>query len=121
MKKVSLFIAMVVASISSHATVFWTVKAEAGVYVTNSGVVAINIGSYVPITPSPIGTAWEPCANGWIYINKKADGSVNDEKYIDRMLSVALAAFKTNSNIRIGIDRDPSGSCYTMQIFDQGN
>jgi hypothetical protein len=54
-------------------------------------------------------------------MHKTADGTAIDDKYADRMLTIALAAYKTDSRIRVKIERDDSGSCYTNQIYDQGS
>lgn len=121
MRKVVTVIASTIFSASANAAVYWTVKADNGIYSTSAGTAAINIGNYIPTGPNPAGTVWEECSNNWIYFHKKADGTLIEEKYVDRMLSIALAAYKTNSNIRVGIDRDASGKCYTSQIFDQGS
>ena len=102
------------------SAVFWTVKAQNGVHTTTTGTVAINIGNYSPTGANPAGTEWVDCASNWIYFHKTADGDLVEDKYVDRMLSVALAAYKTDSRIRVGINRDASGKCYTTQIFDQG-
>lgn len=84
MKKLSLF--LVTFAILTYATVLWTVKAESGGYTTNSGVVAINIGDYFPTTPTPARAVWESCTNGWIYFNKKSNGSAVEEQYVDWLI-----------------------------------
>ncbi|MCH9692340.1 MAG: hypothetical protein K0U59_09835 [Gammaproteobacteria bacterium] len=100
--------------------VFWTVKAESGVLASASGSAYIGIGGSIPSGPNPAGTEWQKCKSNIIYFHKKADGTVIDDKYVNRMLSVALTAFKTGSKLRVAIDRDESGRCYTSQVFDQG-
>nr|VFK81340.1 MAG: hypothetical protein BECKSD772D_GA0070982_13152 [Candidatus Kentron sp. SD] len=120
MKKIFVMLVGVFLSVSANATVYWTVKAENGVHTTSSGMVAINIGNYQPTGPNPSSTVWEACSHNWIYLHKAADGTIIEDKYVDRMLSVALAAYKTDSRIRVAIDRDASGRCYSAQVFDQG-
>lgn len=105
----------------AQAAEFWTVKSEGGVLVTNTGTAALNIGSYQPTGPNPAGTTWVPCNGNYIYFHKKADGSVVDPVLIERMLATALSAFKSSSRIRVSIERDSSGNCYTNQIYDLGS
>lgn len=99
---------------------FWTVKAK-GIHTTTSGTSAIFIGGYKPTGPNPADTVWEGCHQNFIYFHQRADGEKVDEQYVDRMLSIALAAFKTDSYIRVGINRSESGRCYTSQVFNQGS
>jgi hypothetical protein len=115
----SIFVSFLMAGISMHsnAEVFWTVKTENGVLTSSSGTVAINIGNNTPTSPNPSGTNWNPCNNNWIFLNKTADGSTINSKYIDRMLAVALVAYKTDTAIRVKIERDASNNCYSSQIF----
>lgn len=88
---------------------------------TTAGVVALNIQSYTPTGPNPSNTEWVPCVSNWIYFHQKSDGTAVEDKYIERMLGIALAAFKTNTPIRVAIKRDEAGKCYTSQIFDLGD
>jgi hypothetical protein len=55
-----------------------------------------------------------------VYFHITAENERVEEKYIDRMLSVALSAFKTGSSVRLAIKRSETGKCYTSQIFDMG-
>lgn len=103
----------------SNAAVYWTVKVDNGIMATSNGAVAINIGGYQPTGANPSGTEWEACKDNWIYFNKKSDGTLVEDKYVDRMLSIALAAYKTDSHIRVAITRSDTNRCYTSQIFDQ--
>ncbi len=105
---------------NTSAPVYWTVKAEGGVFASANGTAYINISGYVPSGPNPAGTKWQECKSKIIYFYRKADGTAIDDIYVNRMLSVALTAFKTGSKIRVAIDRSESGRCYTSQIFDQG-
>ncbi|WP_153301718.1 hypothetical protein [Endozoicomonas arenosclerae] len=120
MKKIIPFFITIIFSSYSYSAVFWTVKAT-GIHTTTSGTVAINIGSSTPTGANPSGTEWESCDSNWIFFHKKADGSMVNEKYVDRMLSVAMSSFKTGSRLRLGISRDVNGKCYTSQIYDLGN
>ena len=86
---------------------------------TSDGRVAINIGKYQPTGANPSDAEWVACKDNWIYFNQKYDGTPIDEKYVDRMLSIALAAYKTDSHIRVAITRSDTDRCYTSQIFDQ--
>ncbi|MCH9663759.1 MAG: hypothetical protein K0U66_08925 [Gammaproteobacteria bacterium] len=104
----------------TSATVFWTVKAETGVLASASGTASMGIGGSIPSGPNPSGTKWQTCRNNVIYFHQRADGTAIDEKYVNRMLSIALTAFKTGSRIRVAINRSESGRCYTSQVFDQG-
>lgn len=120
MKKVAVFVfAALTTILPTHAAVFWTVKA-AGVHTSTSGTVAINIGPNIPTGPNPSGTEWVSCTSNWVYFHKRADGSSVEEKHVDRMLSVAISAFKTGGRLRLAINRDSNNKCYTAQIFDQG-
>jgi hypothetical protein len=121
-KPISIFIYIIILIVpeSVSAAEYWSVKAKGGIHTTIDGTVAINIGNYSPSYPSSASSSWVPCKNNWIFFNKTSGGTNVEDKYVDRMLSVALAAYKTDSIIRVGIDRDSSGYCYTMQIFDQG-
>jgi hypothetical protein len=121
MKKIAIALIITFLTTTANAAVFWTVKATKGILTTSAGTVAINIGDYSPTGPNPAGTEWEDCKNNWIYMHKTADGTAIDDKYVDRMLSVALAAYKTDSKIRVQIERDDTGYCYTAQIYDEGS
>lgn len=121
MKTITLFMLTLMLSFFTHSATYWTVKAENGIMATSSGRLAINLGRYIPTGPNPSGTAWEECYQNWIYFNKRADGTLVEEAFADRMYSTALAAYKTDSHIRVSIDRDSGGRCYTTQIYDIGN
>jgi hypothetical protein len=120
MKRNLLMLWVLVFSGLSNSAIYWTVKADGGIMTTSSGISATNIASYIPTGLNPSDSIWESCKNNWVYFNKAADGSFFEEKYIDRMLSTALAAYKTNSLIRVAIERDASNNCYSSQVFDQG-
>lgn len=107
-------------SVSAHAGVYWTTKINGGVHATAGGTVAINIGNYTPTGPNPSNTVWQECKNNWVYLNKKADGTRIEDKYIERMLAIAISAYKTDSRVRLSITRDEAGKCYSSQIYDQG-
>ena len=106
-------------SSEASAAVYWTVEIK-GIVSTNAGLVEINIEDQVPSSPNPSGTDWISCKNNWIVLSKMVDGTAVEGQYVSQMLSVALGAFKTNSKIRVSIDRDSSNNCYTSQIFDLG-
>ena len=120
MNKVYLFLLLLVFMNKANA-VFWTVKAESGVLVTKTGIAAINIGNFQPLSANPPDTAWIPCEGNWIYFHQEADGTPIDDKLIDRMLSAAFTAFKTDSYIRVGISRNADNFCYSSQIYDSGS
>lgn len=120
MKKLLLALSTLILCSQSHSTVFWSVKAT-GIHTTTDGTAAINIGSSEPVAPNPSETVWAACHQNFIYFHKKADGELVSDAYVNRMLSVAMGAFKTDSWIRVGLNRSESGRCYTSQIFDNGN
>lgn len=100
--------------------VYWSVKISGGVYAKSDGSVAFNIGAYQPTGANPAGTEWVACRNNWVFFHKDSSGVAYSDRSIDRMLSVALAAYKSGATIRVNISRDASNNCYTHQIFDQG-
>ena len=100
-----------------NATDYWTVKIKGGVISKSNSFTAIHLGGY---QPHETGKQWTQCNNGWIRFDKTHSGTVVSEKSIDRMLAVALTAFKTNGFVRVGIDRDASNNCYTNQMWDRG-
>ncbi|WP_444908292.1 hypothetical protein ACJJIR_10315 [Microbulbifer sp. SSSA008] len=105
-------------SYASDTAVYWTVYAWNAVHVTSSGTAAINIGNSNPYNPNPSETLWEPCKDNMIYFHQSADGTLIEEKYVDRMLKVALAAVDFNgSRMRVAIDRDENGNCFTSQVY----
>ena len=107
-------------SATASAGEFWTVRIDAGITTSASGNTGINIGQFQPTDPNPATATWAPCNSNWIYFHKKANGELIEDKFVDRMLSVAIAAYKTKSRVRVSLERDASGNCYTSQIFDMG-
>ena len=122
MKKLTLITTLVLSQ-SVNAHIYWTVK-PTGIIATTSGTLAVDIGKNIPTPPNPKGTEWVPCKNTFISFHKNADGSafssdsLTNHKIQDRMLSIALAAVKTKSDLRVAIKRDTNNTCYTTQIFD---
>lgn len=112
--------AAVVCPSQSNATEYWTVKAEGGVLAKANGQVAINIGSFQPISPNPPTSVWTSCPSNWIYFHQTVDGAAVDPDQLDRMLAIVMSAFKSGSRIRIALDRDTAGTCYTANVLDQG-
>jgi hypothetical protein len=107
-------------SSASHAgAVYWTVK-PSGILVTSSGRVVIQHSTSTPTGPSPAGTQWTQCSQRMIILDKKLTGEEVTDKYLDRMLSVALAAQKTGSRLRLRIERDNNNNCYSSQVYDVG-
>lgn len=118
------FFPLLVCVISSMATVaeagvFWTIKIN-GIITTSTGRVDIDLGGYTPTGPNPAGTSWVACPSNIVRLATNASGAAVNEKYVDRMLSVALSAYKTNANVRLNIERDGAGNCSSTQVFDQG-
>jgi hypothetical protein len=118
MKKILLLLIFALSPQASAENIFWTIKIK-GIYVSNSGQAAIAIKG-TPSSPNPSGTTWTDCKKNWIYFHKNVDGELTPDKYLDRMLSVAMSAQKTQTSVRVGIARSPSNYCYTYQIFDLG-
>ena len=104
----------------SNASVFWTVQAK-GIMTKFDGTAVINISDNMPTSPNPSGTEWITCKDNWIYFHKAADGTIVEDKYVDRMLSVALSAIKSGTHLRISVDRDSNNRCYTNQMYDLGS
>ena len=104
MRKFALLLFYVL-SVKANSAIYWTVKATGGIHTNISGAVALSIEGYTPNNPNPPGTKWEPCNENWIFFNKTANKTEINEKYVDRMLSVALAAYKTNARIRVAVER----------------
>ncbi|MCP4748807.1 MAG: hypothetical protein GY874_22150 [Desulfobacteraceae bacterium] len=105
---------------SAESVEYWTVKAQNGVIANADGKVLINIGNYQPTGPNPADTVWSSCKSNWIHLHVTADGTEVEKEALNRMLSIAIVAFKTNSRIRVAITRDSLGKCYSSQIFDVG-
>ncbi|MGI0116197.1 hypothetical protein [Zooshikella sp. RANM57] len=105
----------------THATQFWTVRIDGGIHTSSQGAAALNTGKFQPSGPIPRGTQWVACKGNWIYFHKNAKGQLIDERFVDRMLSVAISAFKTKSYVRVALERDSKNNCYTSQIFDLSN
>lgn len=124
MKKPKIFLLMyliITPSVSIYATdsIYSTVKID-GIHATSSGVVAINLGKNIPTGLNPSTSVWERCKNNWVFIHKDNKGNKINEKYVDRMLSVSLASFKSNTSVRLNIKRDSLNNCYSSQIYDLG-
>lgn len=113
-------IAALLAASANSWSVYWTVKAEGGVIGTQSGSLGINIKNHQPTGPNPAGTVWESCYQNWIYFHTNEKHEAVDEKHVDRMFAIALAAQKTGNAIRVNVLRDEMGKCYTTQVYDLG-
>ena len=85
---------------------------------THSGQVSVNIGNNTPTGPNPDGTEWVPCPGNSLRFDRTVDGTEVNPAILDRMLSVAIASYKSKDNLRVNIVRDSSGKCFTTQIYD---
>lgn len=106
-------------SIAKADAVYWTVT-PTGIIATSGGKVAIQHSTTGATSPNPAGTPWTECKSRLILLNKNASGSVVDDRFLDRMLTIALAAQKTGSRLRLRIDRDQNNNCFSNQVYDMG-
>lgn len=97
----------------------WTVKAEGGVIAKSNETAAINTGQIPPLKPNPKDAQWR-CRYNNVWFHRNEKGEAFDDKAVDRMLTVALSAFKSDSYIRVCFKQDSNNDCYTYQMFDIG-
>ena len=100
---------------SAPVTEFWTAKIK-GVQTSVAGAVAVFVPDS-PVSPNPKEASWQGCDGNFIYFHQDANGKAINADAINRMLSVATAAWVAEKSVRLGITRDSRGKCYTAQIF----
>lgn len=115
---VRIVIFVFLSAFSSFAfSVYWTIK-PTGTMANTRGQVAVNFGNNIPTSPNPSDSQWESCYGNWLYFHETQNGEPVSDAMVSNMLAIALSAYKTNQDIRVGVERDESGKCYTTQIFE---
>lgn len=112
----TLFIAIAFPSMV-NATEYWSMKVT-GIITRSDGNVAINIGTNQPTNPYPSGATWVACVGNWIFFHRDENWiSVGDQE-INRIMSVALTAYQSNHDVRVGMNRDSGGTCFLTSLHD---
>ncbi len=122
-KKICVFAILVVTPVLSIAAC-WTGKGQGIIQYTNEGL-AIDMDSSNIHSPNPAESNWT-CKGNWIWLNIPANSDALSDVIINqgvqnRMLSIANAAIKTGTELRMCFSEDAANKCIATQVYDLGN